>query len=138
MIAVLLDTNVVLDVLAARQPFVNESEKIFALAAANQIAGHITANSAADLYYLMTKYMTPAAAKEALRRLFSLLSILDVRATDCLAALDRPGDFEDALLLACAHRRGYVDYIVTRDQNLQGAMSSIPIVSPAGLLKILK
>jgi predicted nucleic acid-binding protein len=138
MITVLLDTNVILDVLAARQPFVQEAEKIFALAAAERIAGYLTANSVTDLYYLLRKHLTAQAAKEALARLFSLFSVLDVRAADCLAALDKPGDFEDALLLACAQRRGRIDYIVTRDQGLQEFPSPIPVVSPAVLLKRLK
>ncbi|MDR3076216.1 MAG: PIN domain-containing protein [Synergistaceae bacterium] len=40
---VLLDTNIVLDKLAAREPFINEADRIFALIGRNEITGYVTA-----------------------------------------------------------------------------------------------
>jgi len=138
MIKAVLDTNVVLDVLAARQPFVKEAGELFALAASEQFKGYVTANSVADIYYLLKKYLKAEAAKEALGNLFTLFSILDIRAADCLKALGQPGDFEDALLMACVSRQDRLDYIVSRDKELQKIAGPIPIISPDRLLKILK
>ena len=138
MIKALLDTNVILDALAARQPFVQESGELFSLAASERFKGYITANSAADIYYLLKKHLPAEAAKEALGHLFSLFSILEVRAADCLKALEQPGDFEDALLMTCASRQGRLDYIVTRDKEFQKTVGPVPVVSPGRLLKILK
>jgi len=138
MIRALLDTNVVLDALAARQPFVKEAEELFSLAASERFKGYITANSVADIYYLLKKHLKAEGAKEALGHLFSLFSILEVKAADCLKALDQPGDFEDALLMTCASRQNRLDYIVTRDKELQKTARPLPVISPARLLEILK
>jgi len=137
-IKAVLDTNVILDALAARQPFVKEAGELFALAASERFKGYVTANSVADIYYLLKRHLKAEAAKEALGHLFSLFSILDVRGTDCLKALGQPGDFEDALLMACAGGQGRLDYIVTRDKEFQKTGGPVPVISPGRLLKILK
>jgi predicted nucleic acid-binding protein len=141
MIKAVLDTNVILDALAARQPFVEEAEELFALAASERFKGYVAANSVADIYYLLKKHLKAEAAKEALGNLFSLFSILDVRAADCLLAWSQPGDFEDALLMVCAgrpSRQGRMDYIVTRDREFQKITEPVPVISPGRMLKILK
>jgi predicted nucleic acid-binding protein len=52
--------------------------------------------------------------------------------------LDQSGDFEDALLMTCASRQNRLDYIVTRDKELQKTAWPVPVVSPSRLLEILK
>jgi predicted nucleic acid-binding protein len=138
MIKAVLDTNVILDALAARQPFVKEAGELFALAASERFKGYVTANSVADIHYLLKKHLKTEAVKEALGHLFSLFSTLDVRAADCLKALEQPGDFEDALLMTCASRQNNLDYVVTRDKEFQKTAGPIPVISPGQLLKIVK
>ena len=138
MIRAVLDTNVVLDALTACQPFVKEAEELFSLAESELFKGYVTANSVADIYYLLKKHLRAEDAKEALRHLFTLFSILEVKAADCLKVLDQPGDFEDALLMTCASRLNRLDYIVTRDKELQKTVGTIPVINPGQLLKLLK
>ena len=53
---VLIDTNVILDAMTAREPFSQAAQTIFLLAADDAFIGFITASSATDMYYLIHKY----------------------------------------------------------------------------------
>lgn len=131
----LLDTNIVLDALAAREPFRNDAERLFMLAAEERYAGHITANSLTDIYYIASKHLPAEAVREALRNLMQVFSVVDVRGIDCEAALDLPmDDFEDALVAMCGCNAG-VDVIISRDAAFLSAQSPVPVVSPADFLE---
>jgi predicted nucleic acid-binding protein len=137
MIKVLADTNVVLDALAAREPFRENAEKIFLLAAQEQIEGYITANCVTDIYYIIRKKLPAAEAHEALRYLFSVFFIIDTGSEDCKIALDSStGDFEDALMETCAIKTR-VDYIISRDDAFLKAADQIPVLSPASFLRLM-
>lgn len=50
---ILVDTNIIIDALTSREPFREDAEQVFLLAA-NQIEDmYITASSATDIYYLL-------------------------------------------------------------------------------------
>lgn len=50
---ILIDTNVIIDALASREPWKENAEKIFIMAANNIVEMYITASSATDIYYLI-------------------------------------------------------------------------------------
>lgn len=134
MIRALIDTNVVLDALASREPFREDAEKIFMLAAQEKFQGFIAANSITDLYYLVRKKVSEAAAREAIRNLLLLFTVVDICGEDCETALNAPiDDYEDALVAICAVKAG-VDFIVTRNEEFLQAGVSVPAVIPADLL----
>jgi predicted nucleic acid-binding protein len=127
---VLIDTNVILDVLAKRPPFYSHAEKIFFLAAEEKIEALITASSVTDIYYLIRKHLKNSEeAKLTLLKLFTLFQIIDVTGDDCKKALElNLTDYEDALLATCA-RREKVEYIITR--NIKDFTSSpVPAILP--------
>jgi predicted nucleic acid-binding protein len=134
----LLDTNIIIDALAARQPFDAEAKEILRLFAARKINCAITASTASDIYYIVRKYLKDDLKTSAeLKKLFELLEIISVTKETCLAAFDTGiSDYEDSLLAVCAARGG-VDYIVTR--NLPDfAKSSVPAISPKDFINKLK
>lgn len=51
----LLDTNVLIDAIAAREPFKDAAQEITMMAANEQIERFITANSIVDIYYVASK-----------------------------------------------------------------------------------
>ena len=113
---VLIDTNIIIDALTAREPWNKNAEKIFFMAA-NYIAQmYITANTATDIYYLLRKYLkNPEEAKQTMSKLFSLFGILDVTGNDCINALSSTiPDYEDAVLEQSAIS-AHMDCIVTRN-----------------------
>ena len=133
---VLLDTNIVLDGIAAREPFREEAEALFRLIKDKRITACITANSITDIYYIARKNRSESETRNALRILLATFSIIDVRGRECRAALDYPlDDYEDALLIVCGIKVG-VDCIVTRDKCLLDAKKpGIQILSPESFLK---
>jgi predicted nucleic acid-binding protein len=135
MIRALIDTNVVLDALASREPFRADAEKIFMLAAEERYQGFVTANSVTDIYYLIRENVPEAAAREALRHLLRLFAVVDTGGEDCEMALDSPiADYEDALAAICAARAG-ADCVVTRDEEFLRAQADLRIVAPAEFLQ---
>lgn len=131
----LIDTNVILDAVAAREPFRQDAEKIILMAAEEKIEGFISAKSAADIYYVARKHMPETAAREALGNLFRVFSILAVLDEDCRSALEsRMGDYEDAMLAACGRRSG-MDCVITRDVDFLRSGGPVRSLSPAAFLK---
>jgi len=136
-IKALIDTNVVLDALAARKPFHAEAESIFLLTAQEKCQGFITANSLTDIYYLVRKNASESLAREALRNLLQLFSVVDICALDCENALESPlDDYEDALVAVCASKIGS-EYIITRDENFLQSHLPVPVTTPADFLQIM-
>lgn len=130
----LIDTNVIIDALAAREPFREDAEKIFLLAAEDRFAGYVTASSVTDIYYLVRKYVDAAQSRAAIRNLLEVFSIIGVTAEDCDRALFSPlADYEDALVATCA-AKAKVDCIVSRDASFLGAKSPVPVVTPQDFL----
>jgi len=135
MIKAVIDTNVVLDALAAREPFRAEAEMLFMLAAEEKFQGCITANSVTDIYYLVRKNASAAMAREAVRNLLQLFVVVDVSGKDCENALESTmDDYEDALVAICAAKIG-ADCIITRDEVFLRAQSPVPVVAPADFVQ---
>jgi predicted nucleic acid-binding protein len=134
---VLLDTNVVLDAIAKREPFYLDAQNVIDLILNNKLEGYITANSITDIFYIAKKHLSQNDLHSTMRSLFTIFSIVDVLGTDCHKALDFPlDDYEDALLVVCSSKTA-IDYIITRDKEfLQKAKPSIPVISPADFLKM--
>jgi predicted nucleic acid-binding protein len=133
---VVLDTNVVIDAVAARQPFCIEAEAILIQVSTEQIKGYVSANSLADVFYVVRRSLAAAAAKNIIRSLLYSLNVIEVGNADCWQAVNSPiADFEDALLVACAEKVN-ADYIVTRDEELTKQLSPIKIISPAEFLAL--
>jgi predicted nucleic acid-binding protein len=135
---VLLDTNVVLDAIAKREPFYLDAQNVIDIILDNKLEGYITANSITDIFYIARKHLSQNELRSTMRSLFAIFSIVDVLGTDCHKALDFPlDDYEDALLVVCSSKTA-IDYIITRDKELlQKAKPSIPVISPADFLKML-
>jgi len=132
---VLLDTNVVLDAIAKREPFFVNAQKIITLILDNKLEGYITANSVTDIFYIARKHLSRNDLRNTLRSLFKTFDIIDVFGTDCRKALDFPlDDYEDALVAVCSSR-ATVDYIVTRDEEFL-RQAKIPVIAPSDFIRL--
>lgn len=133
---VLLDTNIILDVLADRAPFAEDAATIFKLCETKQLTGVIYALSIPNIVYVMRKELERSQIESVLQKLAALFEIDDMKADDLrkAAALDIP-DYEDALQSVCA-RRIHANYIVTR--NIRDFMNSeVMAVKPSELIERL-
>ena len=114
---VLIDTNVVLDLLLARQPFVRDAAAVFRLVEQSRIDGLLCATTVTTIDYLLTRTMARPAARHSLRKLLELFEIAQVnRAVLEEALASKVADFEDAVLDQAGRLAG-ADVIVTRNQS---------------------
>ena len=114
---VLIDTNIVLDVLLDRKPYSKYSEKLFKIAESGQVKAFLTANSVADIVYILRKAYDIETIKSNLIIMFEFIKILNVSASDISKAFQiGSNDFEDAVVIQCAVRID-ADYIITRDKE---------------------
>jgi len=131
---VLLDTNVILDVLIGRKPYVESSSALLKLCGAH-ITGLITASQTTDIFYILRREgKNIDDAKNVIRKLSDHIKIIDVIAADVKAALDSDmQDYEDALL-AFNGKRNKVDYIITRNET-DYVKSPVQALSPIAFLE---
>jgi len=112
---VIVDTNVVLDVLLEREPFVNAAVVVFCLVEESRIEAFLCATTITTLDYLLTQSLPASEARNALRKLISLFGIATVNRPVIERAFDsKISDFEDAVLDEAGQMAG-VDSIVTRN-----------------------
>ena len=133
--SVLVDTNVVLDVLLAREPFVQSSANVMRLCEAGEIRGILSALSIPNLVYIMRKQLEPSDIERVIGVLDVTFEIADLEAKDlrCAAALGFD-DYEDAIQSATASRLG-ASCIVTRNVN-DFEKSKVPAITPARFLQL--
>lgn len=130
---VLFDTNVVLDVLLDREPYVDVAAKLFALVDNGRIDGCICATSATTIYYIAAESFGRRRARDQVRGLLALFEVAAVDREVLNGALDiELSDYEDAVVHEAAHAIG-ATAIVTRDRG-GFANSAVPILDPWELL----
>lgn len=132
---VVYDANVVLDVLAARQPFVQHSKAALRRASAGEVEGALTANTITDIACLLLKHVEGGQMRPALMGLLEFLDIAQMDFKCCMDAVNRTAmsDFEHAVLAEAALHWD-AEYIVTRDTK-GFANSPVPAVSPEEFLR---
>lgn len=132
---VFLDTDVVLDHLADRQPFAEYAHRLFALAETGELAVCVSSLSFSNLYYLLRKLRGHADALTLLGRLKLLVQVSTVGGPEIQSALSSGfKDFEDAIQHFAAKTEGGVRAIVTRNRA-DYAASELPVLSPEDYLE---
>ena len=133
---ILIDTNIVLDYLAKREPLLKSAEAIFEACAAGEVIACIAPHSFSNIFYILRSVFSVKERKSLLLDLCHLFTVEGVDQTLIEAAIQNESfeDFEDALQEECARSFG-ADFIVTRDPS-DFSKSSIPIVSPDDFINI--
>lgn len=135
MLSVFFDTNVVLDVLLERQPWVETSKRLWAAIDDGRITGYVAATSLTNIFYIARRAKGLEVAFDAVQICLDTFDVSPVMRdvlSRALAARATWRDFEDAVQMICASDVG-ADMIATRDpSDFQG--SPVPALSPAGVL----
>ena len=131
---ILIDTNIIIDVLANREGFAEHAAQLFRLCEVGRVQGHVYALSIANIVYIMRKELDHSKIEEIIEKIDAIFTIVDMKADDLKKAMALPfDDYEDALQSVCASRIK-ADYIVTR--NLKDFKNSkILAIKPAELLE---
>jgi predicted nucleic acid-binding protein len=136
-VKVLLDTNVVLDQLLAREPHAGPAEQVMSLVDAGRLEGLLCATTVTTIHYLASKAVGAAAAADHLRNLLAVFDVARVDRDVLRNALNgRFADFEDAVVYEAALASGAAA-IVTRDAK-GFAASGVPVFSPVEFLAALR
>lgn len=129
--AALLDTNVVLDALANREPWAKEAKDLLFLAACGKLDLCLSGSTITDVFYLVNRHVTHnrARSSQIIDTLMESLTVVNVGMRECLfAAHSSIADYEDAVVVEAA-KSAKLDHIVTR--NLEDfAGSDVPAISP--------
>lgn len=133
---VLLDVNIVLDALQAREPWRADAESLWAACDARRISGHLAAITLTTIFYIVAKAAPREKAFEAVDVCMKAFDIVPVSADTLAAARALPGtDFEDNVQIACAVA-AEAEVIVTRNRD-DFAASPVRVMSPKELLAAL-
>ncbi len=124
-----LDTNVVLDVLAQREPWFGDSASVLAHIEQGGASGHIAAHTVTTLHYLLARHLGQKKTAVVLLDLTALLHVEPVDHEVLQQALALGWrDFEDAVQ-AVAAAQCQADYLVTRNPR-DFRQSPIPAITP--------
>ncbi|MHB1017725.1 MAG: type II toxin-antitoxin system VapC family toxin [Coriobacteriia bacterium] len=112
---ILFDTNIVLDLLLAREPYDVPAARLFTLADDGLIEACVCATTVTAVDYVASKNVGTRSAQSLIRSMLDFVSIAAVDEGVIRRALDaRSSDFEDAVVLEAARAVG-ADGVVTRD-----------------------
>lgn len=130
---ILIDTNIVLDLILEREPFVETAIALFEKIEQGKLEGYLAATTITNIFYIIRKTEGREVALDAINRLLIGLQFCAVdRQTIATALSLELKDFEDSIQLACATLY-QLDAIVTRDRK-DFMNSNLPIYSPTELL----
>ena len=132
---VLLDTNIVLDYLLAREPYYETSSGAIKAALEREYTLFISANCVTDIFYIAKRYgLGIKNIREQLGIMFSFMDIIGVTKSDILKTLKMEcNDFEDALQAQCAAKIK-ADFVITRDEDFDGY--GVKVVNPQEFIKL--
>ena len=113
---VLVDTDVIMDYIADREPYAEHAYRIIELCIIKKITGCIAAHTVTNLFFILRKELSIQERKATLIKLCKVFTVVGIEITKITAALenDKFSDIEDCLQDECA-RDFHADYIITRN-----------------------
>lgn len=112
---VFVDTDIIYDLLASRDPYYNAAARLFTLSDEKKIQLFISALSVANIHYLISKQLSSAEAKQVLRKFRLLVHVVPINEKIIDLALNSEvNDFEDAIQYFCALESD-CDILLTRN-----------------------
>lgn len=129
-----LDANVVLDVLAEREPHWKASARVLAEIEKHHATGLIAAHSVTTIYYLLSKHLNRRKARAAIVQLLNLVQTAPVNHDVLLHALSLAwDDFEDAVQAAAALNARATHLVTRNPRDFTGL--TIPVLTPDELIR---
>lgn len=133
---VLFDSDVLLDILAQREPFVAASARALNTVMQNQVEGYVSGHAVTNIFYILRRQVGNEVARELLAKLLQHLQVASVTDEVIRQALNSSiKDFEDAVTSAAALTAG-LEIIVTRNTP-DFVVSLVPAMLPDEFLTML-
>jgi predicted nucleic acid-binding protein len=113
---IFLDTNVLMDILANRQPFYKSSSEIYKLGLGEKVNFFTSSYKISTLHYLLKKFTSEENIRQSLEEIINVVSIISVDINIIKKSLkSNHKDFEDAIQIVSAQSIKDMHCIVTRD-----------------------
>ena len=134
---ILIDTNIFLDVILIRQPYYEDSAKVWSLVSEKKMTGSISAISINNLHYILLKQRDLKSVGELIDQLLVEFDVVPLTGQVIREARKiEEKDFEDMIQFISA-RRSSCDYIVTRHVK-DFPKKDIVSIEPVNFLKTIK
>jgi predicted nucleic acid-binding protein len=133
---IFIDADVILDLLAKRNPHYKYAAVLFTLIDKSKVKAFTSPVVISNIYYILSKLKKKDFAGNKVRKLRLLLNVLSVdeKVIDLALSSDFK-DFEDAIQYYVSVENK-MDFIITR--NIKDyKLSEIPVVSPEEYIKIV-
>jgi predicted nucleic acid-binding protein len=126
---VLVDTNIVIDLLAKRREFYDEAAELFSLADKKETRLAISGLTIANTHYILSRHTSQIEAREILRKFKVLVEVLSLDDKIIELALSDSSftDFEDGLQYYSALENG-IGTIISRNKK-DFKKSEIPVMT---------
>lgn len=135
---IFLDTNVIIDFLAGREPFATDAAYLFDAAVSGTCKIYVCALSFNNIWYILNQTLKDTRTIGLLKELEKMTLIAPVTQKIIRQALDgKFKDFEDAVQYFSAQGLGIIDALVTRNSK-DFKNSELPIMSPAEAVAFLR
>lgn len=136
MIKLFVDSDIILDLLAQREPHYIHAAKLFTLIDQNEVKAYTSPLIFANLHYLLKKQTSNISALKSLRKLKTLINILSIDEKVIEQSLNSEfNDFEDAIQYFAAINNG-INLIITRNKT-DYKRSKIDVLTAEEFLKNL-
>ncbi|MBQ7151110.1 MAG: PIN domain-containing protein [Synergistaceae bacterium] len=134
---ILIDTNIFLDWLLRREPFLKSAEKVIEKCFLDEeIKGFVTPHSLSDIFYITRKKLSVRERKHFLLSVCRHFDFImeEKELVKQVLSSDSFDDLEDGLQMLCAASNN-LDYIITRDLN-DFKNSPVPAIAPDKFLEL--
>jgi predicted nucleic acid-binding protein len=130
---VLLDTDIVLDILADRQPFVVEASVLWLAHEQRRLEAYISPITPVNAFYILRRQVGTTQARQLVGDLLARMPVCLIDQAVIQAAQALPmADFEDAVRAAAAVAAG-LDALITRNSGVYSA-APLAILTPTEAL----
>lgn len=113
-----LDTNALIDLVAHREPFAADIEKLCIASYFGDVQLWISTQSYADAYYVLGRSAPKEEVKKALAATLEFFLAVGTFAADLKPALESDWDDVEDYLIAHSARRAEAQFFITRDKVL--------------------
>ncbi|TJW10297.1 type II toxin-antitoxin system VapC family toxin [Parvibacter caecicola] len=133
----LLDTNVLIDYYAQRQPFFEAAKQLRIAQFFGDVELWASTQSFSDVEYILRGALPVEELRSIVAASLDFISVLSPTPADLVSGLESDWpDLEDFLIARCA-KALKADYIITRDQK-GFAKSKVPAISPDEWVALMK
>ena len=131
---VFIDTDIILDVLAKREPHFKFAAHLFSLADTGKLKIGVSSLTFSNLNYMLSKQFGSAEARKVLVRFKTLVQVLTVDDKIIELALGSNfKDYEDAIQYYCAINNNYKTLLTRNLKDYKAA--KIPVMTAESFLK---